>query len=165
MHGPFPCFQSQQQHTFLLSDLSPLTIPSSHTLPLLLYMLNLGCLWVCCMKNFPGVWISSFRREDPLATGQTVHTMSHFLYLQNSNNNGEKWQLLSHVWLSVISWTVAHQALCPWDYPDKHTGVGCHFLLQGIFPTQGSNLRLSHCRCVLYLLSQQGSSIIMAPTS
>ena len=30
--------------------------------------------------------------------------------------------------------------LCPWDFPGKHTGVGCHFLLQGIFPTQGSNL-------------------------
>ena len=28
---------------------------------------------------------------------------------------------------------------CPWDFPAKNTGVGCHFLLQGIFPTQGSN--------------------------
>ena len=32
--------------------------------------------------------------------------------------------------------------LCPWDFPGKNIGVGCHFLLQGIFPTQGSNLRL-----------------------
>ena len=32
--------------------------------------------------------------------------------------------------------------LCPWDSPGKDTGVGCHFLLQGIFPTQGSNPRL-----------------------
>ena len=37
--------------------------------------------------------------------------------------------------------------LCPWDFPGKNTGVGCHFLLQGIFPTQGSNLRL---RCLLH---------------
>ena len=29
--------------------------------------------------------------------------------------------------------------LCPWDYPGKDTGVGCHALLQGIFPTKGSN--------------------------
>ena len=28
---------------------------------------------------------------------------------------------------------------CPWDFPGKNAGVGCHFLLQGIFPTQGSN--------------------------
>ena len=32
--------------------------------------------------------------------------------------------------------------LCPWDSPGKHTGVGCHALLQGIFPTQGSNPHL-----------------------
>ena len=34
--------------------------------------------------------------------------------------------------------------LCPWDFPGKNTGVGCHFLLQGTFPTQGSNLHLLH---------------------
>ena len=34
--------------------------------------------------------------------------------------------------------------LCPWDFPGKSTGVGCHFLLQGIFPTQASNLHLLH---------------------
>ena len=32
--------------------------------------------------------------------------------------------------------------LCPWDSPGRNTGVGCHFLLQEIFPTQGSNLGL-----------------------
>ena len=36
--------------------------------------------------------------------------------------------------------------LCPWDSPGKNTGVGCHFLLQGIFPTQGSNPGFPHCR-------------------
>ena len=36
--------------------------------------------------------------------------------------------------------------LCPWDSPGKNTGVGCHFLLQGIFPTQESNTGLPHCR-------------------
>ena len=34
--------------------------------------------------------------------------------------------------------------LCPWNFPGKNTGVGCHFLLQGIFLTQGSNLHLLH---------------------
>ena len=32
--------------------------------------------------------------------------------------------------------------LCPWDFPGNDTGMGCHSLLQGIFPTQGSNLGL-----------------------
>ena len=42
--------------------------------------------------------------------------------------------------------------LCPWNSPGKSTGVGCHFLLQGIFPTQGSNPDLPHCRQILYCL-------------
>ena len=46
--------------------------------------------------------------------------------------------------------------LHPWDFLGKGTGVGCHFLLQGIFPTQGSNSGLPHCRQTLYCLSHQG---------
>ena len=41
--------------------------------------------------------------------------------------------------------------LCPWDSPGKNTGVGCHFLLQGIFPTQGLSPGLLHCRQILYI--------------
>ena len=43
--------------------------------------------------------------------------------------------------------------LCPWDIPGKNTGVGCHSLLQGIFPTHGSNsslLSLLYCKRILY---------------
>ena len=40
------------------------------------------------------------------------------------------------------------------DSPGKNAGVGCHALLQGIFPTQGSNPGLLHCR---HILSHQGS--------
>ena len=47
----------------------------------------------------------------------------------------------------------------PWDSPGKNTGVGCHFLLQGIFPTRGSNPGLPHCRQMLYRLSHQWSLI------
>ena len=39
----------------------------------------------------------------------------------------------------------------------KNTGVGYHFLLQGVFPTQGSNTWALHCRWILYHLSHQGS--------
>ena len=45
--------------------------------------------------------------------------------------------------------------LSPWDSPGKNTGVGCHSLLQGIFPTQGLNLCLLHCRQIPYCLSHQ----------
>ena len=43
------------------------------------------------------------------------------------------------------------------DSPGKNTEVGCYFLLQGIFLTQGSNPGLLHCRQSLYRLSCQGS--------
>ena len=43
------------------------------------------------------------------------------------------------------------------DSPGKNTGVGCHALLQGIFPTQGLNPGLLHCRWILYQMSYQGS--------
>ena len=46
---------------------------------------------------------------------------------------------------------------CPWDFPGKDIGVGCHFLLQGIFPTQGLNLGLLHVRQILYWLNYKGS--------
>ena len=54
-------------------------------------------------------------------------------------------QSLSHAWLFAAPWTVAHRLLCPWNFPGKNTGVGCHFLLPGVFPPiQGLNLCLLH---------------------
>ena len=55
----------------------------------------------------------------------------------------------------VTPWTPA-RFLCPWDSLGKNTGVGCHFLLQGIFPTQELNPDLLHCRQFLYQLSYKG---------
>ena len=55
------------------------------------------------------------------------------------------------VGLFATPWTVAHQP--PLDFPGKNTGVGCHFLLQGIFPNQGSNPGLLCCWQTLYCLS------------
>ena len=45
--------------------------------------------------------------------------------------------------------------LCPWDFPGKNTGVGCHFFPQGIFPTQELNPGLLHCMQSLSCLSHQ----------
>ena len=66
---------------------------------------------------------------------------------------------LSEKWSrSVVSDSLrphGHQAP-QWDFLGKSTGVGCHFLLQGIFPTQGSNPGLLHCRQMVYRLSHLG---------
>ena len=49
----------------------------------------------------------------------------------------------------------------PWNFSGQNTGVGSLSLLQGIFPTQGSNLGLLHCRHILYQLSHKGSRRIL----
>ena len=61
---------------------------------------------------------------------------------------------------SAALWTVGHKLLCPWDFLGKNTGVGCHFLLLGIFPTRGLNphlLHLLHWQADLLPLSYLGS--------
>ena len=65
-----------------------------------------------------------------------------------------KWKSLSHVWLFATPWI-------PWNSPDQNTGVVSHSLLQGIFPIQGSNQCLPHCRQILYQLSHKGSPRIL----
>ena len=52
-----------------------------------------------------------------------------------------------------------HWLYSPWNSPGQNTGVGSCSLLQGIFPTQGSNTGLQHCGRILYHLSHQGSPI------
>ena len=63
----------------------------------------------------------------------------------------------SRVRLCSTLWTVAPRLLCPQDSPGKNTGVGCHALLQGIFLTQGWNLRF------LCLLHWHVGSLPLAP--
>ena len=72
-------------------------------------------------------------------------------------------------WLIEISESKSHSIVSnlfatPWtiqskNYPGQNTGVGCLSLLQGIFPTQGSNPGLPHCRQIFYQLSYQGSPL------
>ena len=46
--------------------------------------------------------------------------------------------MLSHVQLFATPWTLTHRLLCPWNFLGKNARAGCHFLLQRIFPTQGT---------------------------
>ena len=67
-------------------------------------------------------------------------------------------QLFSHVQLFATPWSVVLQSPLHGNSPGKNTGVGCHVFLQAIFPTQGSNPGLPHCRQILQHLNQQGST-------
>ena len=63
---------------------------------------------------------------------------------------------------SVVSDSLwPHGLYSPWNSSGQDTGVGSHPLLQGIFPTQGSNPGLLHCRQIRYQLSHQGSPRIL----
>ena len=51
----------------------------------------------------------------------------------------------SHVWLFVAPWTIAHQAPLSMEFSRQEYWSSCHFLLQGILLTQGSNPKVSNC--------------------
>ena len=59
----------------------------------------------------------------------------------------------------VTPWTVAHQAPQSMNSPGKNTGVGCHFLLQEIVPTQASNVGLPHFRHMFLPTEPPGNQI------
>ena len=65
-----------------------------------------------------------------------------------------KWKLVS-----CVDSLQPHELYSPWNSPGQHIGVGSLSLLQWIFPTQGSNQGLLHCRWILYQLSYQGSPV------
>ena len=76
---------------------------------------------------------------------KSVHTWSiHFITAATNRN----YSLLK---------TKSESHYSPWSSPGQNTGVGSLSLLQGIFPTQGSNPGLPHCRRILYQLSHLGS--------
>ena len=67
--------------------------------------------------------------------------------------------LLSESHSVVSNFSQPHGLYSPWNPPGQNTGVGSLSLLHGIFPTQGLNLGLPHCRWILYQLNHKGSPI------
>ena len=83
-------------------------------------------------------------------------------YIMKSFHNYEKEKV--KVFVAQLSLTLCNPMDCSQpsssihgDSPGRNTGVGCHSFLQGIFPSQGLNPDLLHCRWILYCLSQPGS--------
>ena len=95
-----------------------------------------------------------------LVSGMQQSKLCIYIYIKY----GEKSENVSRSIMSNSLWPHRlwpTRLLCPWNSPDKNSGVGSHALLQGIFPTQGLNPCLPHCRQILYCLSHQGSPIYM----
>ena len=59
------------------------------------------------------------------------------------------WLFVTHHLDSNVTGSLS-RLLCPWDFPGKNTGVGCHFHLQGLFPTQGLNPCLLHWQAIFF---------------
>ena len=78
-----------------------------------------------------------------------VHA-SIFLGIQTAHSMCSVTQSCSSLWAHGL-WPT--RLLRPWYFPSKNTEASCHLLLQGIFPTQGLNPGLPHCRQTLYRLS------------
>ena len=84
-------------------------------------------------------------------------SFDHLFHLptQKTNNEGESEVSES---CPVMSDSLRpHGLYIPWNYVGQNTGMGSSSLLQGVFPTQGSNPCLPHCQEILYQLSHQGS--------
>ena len=85
-----------------------------------------------------------------LSTDQLMNVTNHHPYSKVSESN------------SVVPNSLRpHGLYSSWNSPGQDTGVGSLSLLQGIFPTQGLNPGLPHCRQILYQLSHQGSPRIL----
>ena len=101
------------------------------------------------------------KHEGPCTELKTQHftyfTSQHFT--GQTKSHGHNYLGRRVCWWSVMSDSLQSHGLYPpgsfvhGDSPGKNTGVGCHFLLQGIFPAQELNPGLLHCRQILYRLS------------
>ena len=116
--------------------------------------------------------------RPPPSWWDRIHACGASMFQGGHPTSRQAWNFWSHVSMSWVPMCVrAHSQsvvpdtlqprglqptglLCPWNSPGKNIGVGCHALLQGIFPTQGSNPGLPHCWWILYHLNHQGSPVL-----
>jgi len=95
----------------------------------------------------------------PLAIYFTHGKTDSYIYIYIYACEKWKWKSLNHVWLFVTPWTL----YCLWNSLGQNTAyrMGCLSRLQEIFPTQGLNPGLLHCRQILFQLSHKGSPRIL----
>ena len=108
--------------------------------------LRWGALLTFCVSGGPNFYPSRDSFTEPYNSISNQYTAWYSL---------SQWVYTIHSVVSDSLWP--HGLNSPWNSPGQNTGVSSHSLLQGIFPPQGSNPGLLHCRQFLYQLSHQGS--------
>ena len=96
-----------------------------------------GAKRVWLIQDLKGVWLRGPEHKSKVEFIKIWGTLSGYEILCVQE---PRVCVLRYVWLFATPWTVALQALRPWNFPGKNTGAGCHFQLQVIFLTQGLNL-------------------------
>ena len=138
---------------------------------------DLNSFFTCLPPEFSPVKLMLSTRIRPILEVTFLRNLNcyHYLFFQNSFDFWQclylilfnKAKLISHNMLvydiylhfeSESHWVMSdslwpHEIYNPWNSPGQNTGVGKHSLLQRIFPTQGLNTGLLHCRRILYHLS------------
>ena len=105
------------------------------------------CISLSCskMKYFLNEWIDGFHpcvSFNSKVFYKSFILLTYFVFYQPSFELYINCCCLAKSYLTL--WPQPVMLLCSWNFPGKNTGVACHFLLQGIFPTQGLNLHLLH---------------------
>ena len=111
-----------------------------------------------CMHLFPTLY-SVMSLGSLKSTVLGIFTLGKLADARNQASSSLEKESESHSVVSNSSWP--HGLYNPWHSPGQNAGVDSLSLLQGIFPTQGSNPDLLHCRWILYQLSHKGSPRIL----
>ena len=112
---------------------------------------------VTCHPLLQGIFPTQGSNSGPLHCRQILYQLSHKGSPGRLNGG-----MVLHDKIEIVSHSVMSDSVTPWtiqslNSPGQNTGVGSFSLLQGIFPTQGLNTGLPHCRRILYQLSHKGS--------
>ena len=134
-----------------------------------MYLVHKSSIWAGLGLSWDDSRLGSELARQGLPHSTGVQILSDFLqsslFPQNKHCKTSGWSckassdlVLQVLWmLSCFSFVDTLWLLCPWHSPGKNARVGCHALLQGIFPTQGSNLSLVH------LFRWQAGSLPLVP--
>ena len=160
---PLPGVYSAQRNSFLHKETFTILFPTSID-----RWVDKEDVHICTMEYYSAIkwsWVICRDVDGPRdwrktnIVYQSIYVESRKMFLTNLFQDKNMWTRGGRMqgWGELGDWDrhmyIPTRLFRPWDSPGKSTGVGCHSLLQRIFPTQESNAGIPHCRQTLYRLS------------